>query len=210
VPWDGPDNPGGWSTVQRRFRDGHTETWWAADASLGWWGPDGHTRLVIATTDPETLPDKATWYLATNLPRPGGPHDTLDNPHQAADLTEVVRLYGIRHWIEQSYKQVKDELGWADFQVRSATAIHRHQTLVNCAFSFCWNTWFDQPSTRDSLNAPPPGSSADDPGERGHPTSPADTTFLLAQGPARRPVLADPVATATALVESMVRQAPTR
>jgi hypothetical protein len=35
--------------------------------------------------------------------------------HEPADLTEVVRLYGIRHWIEQSYKQVKDELGWADF-----------------------------------------------------------------------------------------------
>jgi hypothetical protein len=55
-----------------------------------------------------------------------------------------VRLYGIRHWIEQSYKQVKDEFGWADFQVRSAVAIRRHQTLVNCAFSVCWKTWFDQ------------------------------------------------------------------
>jgi SRSO17 transposase len=210
VGWNGPDDPGGWSRVQRVFWDGHTETWWAADASLGWWGPDGHTRLVVATTDPETLPDKATWYLATNLPRPGGPHDAPDNPHEAADLAEVVRLYGIRHWIEQSYKQVKDELGWADFQVRSATAIRRHQTLVNCAFSFCWATWFDQPSTRDSLNAPSPGSSADDPGERGRPISPAGTTFLLAQGPTRRPGLADPMATAAALVESMVRQAPTR
>ena len=53
-----------------------------------------------------------------------------------------MRIYGIRHWIEQSYKQVKDQLGWADLQVRSDTAIRRHQTLVNCAFSFCWNTWF--------------------------------------------------------------------
>ncbi|MFD1045125.1 hypothetical protein ACFQ1S_05735 [Kibdelosporangium lantanae] len=173
-------------------------------------GPDGHTGLVIATTDPETLLDKATWYLATNLPRSGGPHDTTDNPHQAADLTEVVRLYVIRHWIEQSYKQVKDKLGWADFQVRSATAIHRHQTLVNCAFLFCWNTWFDQLSTHDSVNTPSPESSADDPGERGHSISPAGTTFLLAQGPPRRPGLADPMATATTLVESMVRQAPAR
>ena len=45
-------------------------------------------------------------------------------------------LYGIRHWTGQSYKQVKDELGWADFQVRSDVAIRRHQALVNCAFSF--------------------------------------------------------------------------
>ena len=40
-----------------------------------------------------------------------------------ADLAEVVRLYGLRNWVEQSYKQVKVELGWADFQVRSDLAI---------------------------------------------------------------------------------------
>ena len=51
--------------------------------------------------------------------------------------------------------QVKDELGWADFQVRSATAIRRHQTLVHCAFSFCWNTWFDPPSTNDNAASSP-------------------------------------------------------
>jgi hypothetical protein len=31
------------------------------------------------------------------------------SPHPPADLAEIVRIYGIRHWIEQSYKQVKDE-----------------------------------------------------------------------------------------------------
>jgi len=41
-----------------------------------------------------------------------------------------------------------DELGWADFQVRSDIAIRRHQALVNCAFCFCWDTW---------LAAAPPG-----------------------------------------------------
>jgi hypothetical protein len=122
----------------------------------------------------------------------------------------VVRLYGIRHWIEQSYKQVKDELGWADFQVRSATAIRRHQTLVNCAFSFCWATWFDRPSTCDSPNHRPPEPSADDSGERGHRNCSTSTASVLAQGSARRPGLADPLAAAATLVESMVRQAPAR
>ena len=56
-----------------------------------------------------------------------------------------MRLYSIRNWIEQSYKQVKDELGWADFQVRSDIAIRRHQVLVNCAFSFCWAAWSKAP-----------------------------------------------------------------
>jgi len=45
-----------------------------------------------------------------------------------------VRIYGIRHWIGQSYKQVEDQLGWADFQVRYDVAIRRYQALVNCAF----------------------------------------------------------------------------
>ena len=73
LAWDGPDDPGDWQPVTRTFRDGHTETWWAAEATLGGWGPDGVRRLVVATADPATLPDKVTWYLVTNLPRPGGP-----------------------------------------------------------------------------------------------------------------------------------------
>jgi hypothetical protein len=35
--------PDRWRRVERRFRNGHTETWWAADASLpaAGWGPSG-------------------------------------------------------------------------------------------------------------------------------------------------------------------------
>lgn len=209
IPWHGPDKPGGWSPVERVFRDGHTETWWAADARLGWWGPDAHTRLVIATRDPETLPDKQTWYLATNLPLPGGANDTPDNPHQPADLTEVVRLYGIRHWIEQSYKQVKTELGWADFQVRSDVAIRRHQTLVNCAFSFCWSNFFDQPSINDSQPHSPTAEPAPaSPVERGRRTRTTET--LLAQGATPGPRLAHPMDHPTAPMDSLVPRTPTR
>jgi hypothetical protein len=67
-----------------------------------------------------------------------------------------VRIYGVRHWIEQEYKQVKDELGWADFQVRSDIAIRRHQVLVNCAFSFCRDAWFAHPPPPDT--SPDPGA----------------------------------------------------
>src|SRR5258706_14503139 len=40
--------------------------------------------------------------------------------------------------MEQGYKQVKQELGGPDFQLRSDRAIRRHWALVGCAFSFCW------------------------------------------------------------------------
>jgi SRSO17 transposase len=131
--WGGPGRPGAWRRVTRRFRDGHTETWWAADAVLGGWGPDRHHRLVVATTDPATLPKLSTWYLLTNLARPAS------RRAQQTQLGEIVAAYGLRNWVEQGYKQVKDELGWADFQVRSDRAIRRHWTLVCCAFSFCWH-----------------------------------------------------------------------
>jgi DDE superfamily endonuclease len=204
LAWGGPDDPGDWQPVTRRFRDGHAETWYAADAKLGGWGPDGVRRLVVATADPATLPDKATWYLVTNLPRPGGPREK-DSPHPAAGLAEIVRLYGIRNWIEQSYKQVKDELGWADFQVRSDVAIRRHQALVNCAFSFCWAAWFaDHPPQHGSgVPRPQPGR-----GERGAARRRPAAGAVLAAGAARRSRLAFPVDRAAALVDRMVQGAP--
>jgi hypothetical protein len=136
LAWGGPERPGAWTPVTRTFRDGRTQTWWAAEVALpaAGWGPDRRHRLVVVTTDPATLPALTTWYLLTNLPRrrrAGGP--------APADLAEVVRLYGLRMWVEQGYKQVKQQLGWADFQVRSDRAIRRHFVLVCCAFSFCWH-----------------------------------------------------------------------
>jgi hypothetical protein len=74
----------------------------------------------------------STWYLLTNLPRPAS------RRAQQAELADIVRLDGLRNWVEQGYKQVKGELGWADFQVRSDRAIRRHWALGCCAFSFCW------------------------------------------------------------------------
>jgi len=204
LAWHGPEDPGDWQEVTRTFRDGRTQTWWAADARLGWWGPDGTTRLVVATADPGTLPDKATWYLATNLPRPGSPREA-GSPHPAASLEEVVRIYGIRHWTEQGYKQVKDQLGWADFQVRSDIAIRRHQVLVTCAFSFCWAAWFgEHPAPRQTAAPrPEPGR-----GERGAARRRPPAGAVLAAGAARGTRLAFPLDRAAALVDRMVQGAP--
>src|SRR5918911_803876 len=72
--WESPQAPGAWTPIRRRFRDGHEETWWAAEVTLGGRGPDERQRLGGATTDPATRPPPSTWYLLTNLPRPGSPH----------------------------------------------------------------------------------------------------------------------------------------
>ncbi len=152
------DHPGAWTAVVRRFHDGHEETWWAVDLRLGSYAPEYPTRLVVATSDPRTLPDASTWYLVTNLPLPGTMRATEHPALPPADLEEVARLYGLRQWVEQGYKQVKQELGWADFQVRSDRAIRRHWALVCCAFAFCW--WHESHRHGDdaSRRAPPRAS----------------------------------------------------
>ena len=132
-----PKKPGHWIPLSRTFRDGHQERWWALEGICSGYGPERPRRLVIVTTDPARLPDLTTWYLVTNLPAP----DTERAQARSmppADVADVVRLYGLRVWVEQSYKQVKATLGWAEYQVRSDIAIRRHWQLVFCAFSFCW------------------------------------------------------------------------
>jgi SRSO17 transposase len=211
LAWTSPEQPGDWTPVTRRFRDGHTQTWWAADASLpaAGWGPDRRIRLVVATTDPATLPKLTTWYLITNLRRPGRQRASASAAFPAADLAEVVRLYSLRNWVEQSYKQVKGELGWADFQVRSDRAIRRHWTLVCCAFSFCWRAWFAehpaQPAPADPQAAPPGAARGETTRQqREH----ARRGGGLAGDAAAGARLADPLGRAGALVAGVVDRAP--
>jgi SRSO17 transposase len=207
LAWGGPQEPGDWTRVTRRFRDGHTETWWAADASLpaAGWGPSRRIRLVVATTDPATLPKLTTWYLITNLPHP---ERRRARPAFApADLAEVVRLYSLRNWVEQSYKQVKGELGWADFQVRSDRAIRRHWQLVCCAFSFCWRAWFaEHPPRRlpDEQTANPAAVRGEGTGQPGGQARDGGLAGDAAPG-AR---LADPLGRAWTLVAGVVDRAP--
>jgi SRSO17 transposase len=71
APWNGEDDPGQWVKLERIFRDGHSEQWWALEAECRAFGPEKQRRLVVATTDPAQLPELTTWYLLTNLPVPG-------------------------------------------------------------------------------------------------------------------------------------------
>ena len=121
--WRSPAQPGAWAAGERTFRDGHQETWWALEGMAGPYGPARGRRLVSATVDPTSLPEPATWYLETTLPR------------AEADPAAIVRLYGLRTWVEQASKQGKHSLGWSPDQVRSDRAMRRHWALVQCAFA---------------------------------------------------------------------------
>jgi hypothetical protein len=194
--------------VERRFRDGHTETCWAADFTLAGYGPGESTRLVAATTDPATLPAASTWYVVTNLPHPQVAPAT-ESALAPADLAELVRLYALRQGVEQGYRQVKGALGWADFQVRSDRAIRRHWQLVCWAFSFCWWAYLRRQATIVVDQAPDPApAAAAKPagGERTHRGGTPDA--VVAGGAAAGAGLVGPVDHALAVLACLVERAP--
>ncbi len=151
---DAQEKPGEWTKVTRTFRDGHREKWWALEVEAGPYGKERARRALVVTTDPAKLPDLATWYLTTNLPAPDSEREN-EEAFAPASVAEVVRLYGLRMWVEQSYKQVKHALlGWSAYQVRSNhDAIRRHWQLACCAFSFCWWAYGRLP-TEESAERP--------------------------------------------------------
>jgi hypothetical protein len=199
--WRGAGAPGAWAKVVRTFRDGHAETWWALEVEAGPYGPRRGLRAVVATTDPATLPERSTWYLATNLPAPGSARAREAGAPPAADLAEVVRLYGLRMWVEQGYKQTKHALGWSQYQVRGDVAIRRHWQLVCCAFSFCW--WHH---SRAPEAAPVPAAGRGENGRRG--TARRAAGGVLAGGAAGGAGLAGAVDHALALLAGLVGAAP--
>jgi hypothetical protein len=173
--------------------------------------------LVVATTDPAMLPAASTWYVVTNLPHPEAAPAVV-SPLAPADLAEIVRLYGLRQWVEQGYRQVKGALGWADFQVRSDHAIRRHWQLVCCAFSFCWWAYLrrEQTVSVDDMRGaalaeglvPAGGKRGNrrtgDRGKAGSGPAPA----VVARGAPAGPGLAGPLDHAVALLARLVDRAP--
>ena len=173
---------------------------------------------VVATTDPQTLPDLTTWYLVTNLAAPTESSGT-ELLFPPANLAEVIRLYGLRMWVEQSYKQVKHALGWSQYQVRSDTAIRRHWQLVCCAFSFCWyHASHPASSTTDELLKPAelavlPQTNvpvvAAGTGKKNQREQRRTTTDLLAGSSTSGTGMVGALDHAAALLASVVRAAPT-
>lgn len=216
--WQSAEQPGQWVRVTRTFRDGSTQQWWALEVIAGPYGPNKRQRAVVATTDPETLPDLTTWYVVTNLPAPTE-QQVLALPFLPASLEEVIRLYGLRQWVEQSYKQVKHALGWSQYQVRSDQAIRRHWQLVCCAFSFCWYHAshgsphaINEPQEASESQVPPPPSvpaGSAGTGKKNQRGKRGATAGILAAGAAGRPQLVGALDHAQALLARVVTTAPT-
>jgi SRSO17 transposase len=80
---------------------------------------------ISKTDSPKTNPLE-TWLSMTNLPK--------------SWQLELGKRYSLRGWIEYGFKQVKNELGWADFCVTDYASIKRWWEIVLSAYLLIsWN-----------------------------------------------------------------------
>ena len=206
--WDSEEEPGAWKSIVRTFKDGHQERWWAVEVTtLVGYSPEEPVRLVAVSTDPRTLPANSTWYLMTNLPAPGY-RQAQESPFEEADLCELVRIYGLRQWVEQNFRHIKGELGFADFQVRSDRAIRRHWEVVFCAFCFCWWAYIREPDAAFIELPPDAQPVAEEAGGKRRGSRGGVSSAVVAGSSASGEKLAGPVGNAVALLASVVAGAP--
>lgn len=91
-----------------------------------------------------------SWYVMTNL---------------SIDLSSnVAQLYSLRNWIEYGFKQVKNELGWADFRLTDYESIERWWEIIFSAYLLVsiQATYFQfhHQSTQTSTSSEPPVSTS--------------------------------------------------
>jgi SRSO17 transposase len=106
-----------WRPFQRLFSNGSAEKRYIRELVFG---KRHRIRYYELTSDPEKLPAATTRFVMTNLE--GDLRHTLGN------------FYGLRTWIEYGYKQIKDELGWADYRLTDYHDIERWWELVFSAY----------------------------------------------------------------------------
>jgi SRSO17 transposase len=99
---------------------------------------------ISKTSNPATNPLE-TWFIMTNLPK--------------SWQLELGKRYSLRGWIEYSFKQVKNELGWADFRVTDYTSIEHWWEVVSSAYLLIsWHANNFQNHTQDSAAQIPANS----------------------------------------------------
>jgi hypothetical protein len=75
------------------------------------------------TTDPETMPENSTSFIMTNIQSTN------------SKLKKILgNLYGLRTWVEYSFRQCKQELGWTDYRLTKFQEINKWWEIIMSAY----------------------------------------------------------------------------
>ena len=109
-----------WCKFERIFSNQKSETRYIREIIYG-------TRSRITywqlTTEPDKMPKNSTSFVMTNL------------QHKRSQLKKVLgNLYGLRTWIEYSFRQCKQELGWTDYRFTNFKEINKWWSIIFSAY----------------------------------------------------------------------------
>ena len=103
-----------WRPYQQKLSRKKSETRYIREIIFG---KRKHIRFYQISKKEDKNPDtKDTWFIMTNK--------------KGKIATAIASEYSLRNWIEYAFKQVKNELGWADFRVTDYQSIERWWELV--------------------------------------------------------------------------------
>jgi SRSO17 transposase len=103
-----------WQAYQQKLSRKKSETRYIREIIFG---TRKHLRFYqISKQDDKNPEPKDTWFIMTNK--------------KGKIATTIASQYSLRNWIEYAFKQVKNELGWADFRVTDDHGIERWWELI--------------------------------------------------------------------------------
>jgi SRSO17 transposase len=107
-----------WKAYEQKLSHRPTETRYVREIIFG-----QHRRIryyqISKVNTPEPTGDES-WYIMTNL---------------SIDLSsKIAQFYGLINWIEYGFKEVKNELGWADFRLTDYQSIERWWEIIFSAY----------------------------------------------------------------------------
>lgn len=103
-----------WRAYQQKLSRRQAEQRYIREIVFGKRGTIRYYQITKGDT-PEPHPND-TWFIMTNLP--------------GNIQLQVAQLYSLRNWIEYGFKQVKNELGWADFRLTDYASIERWWEII--------------------------------------------------------------------------------
>ena len=107
-----------WKAYEQKLSHRQVETRYLREIIFGQRRRIRYYQISKVNT-PDPTGDES-WYIMTNL---------------STDLSlNVAQLYSLRNWIEYGFKQVKNELGWADFRLTDYESIERWWEIIFSAY----------------------------------------------------------------------------
>ncbi|MGL6339218.1 MAG: IS701 family transposase [Waterburya sp.] len=105
-----------WCKFERIFSNQESETRYIREIIFG---KRRKRTYWEVTTDPETMPQNSTSFIMTNIEK---------NPRHLKQ--ELGNLYGLRTWVEYSFRQCKQELGWNDYRLTKFEEINKWWEII--------------------------------------------------------------------------------